>query len=283
MNRLFVDHLTVLDFSYLHPVRGMVGESWILSIELCGRLNEQGMLFDFGEVKNTLRNVAEQFMDHKLVVPDDLPDLAVELSENRVFISYQFKTGQKIELATPLDAIAFVPLQSVSREAMEALLCEQLQTVVPDNVVAVSVSLEEEQIRGAYYHYTHGLKKHAGNCQRIAHGHRSKLEIYTDGQRSQLTEYQWAKKWKDIYIGSKEDVKTSEHHNGMEHTRFHYLAAQGEFELLLPSSSVYLIETDTTVEWIAEHIATTLKNQRPQNKFKVRCYEGIKKGAIAEL
>ena len=282
MNRLFVNQLTVLDFSYLHPIRGIVGESWIMNIELHGDLNEHGMLFDFGDVKNILRNAAEDFIDHKLVVPASLPGLIVDPTDNRIHMSFESSSGQKIEAKAPAEAIAIVPLADISTFAMEELLCEHLLSVVPGNVKSVKVALEEESVKGAYYHYTHGLKKHQGNCQRIAHGHRSKLEIYTDGQRSQLTEYQWAKKWKDIYIGSRDDLCGSEHHNNIMHTRFRYTAVQGEFELLLPSASVYLIETESTVEWIAEHIATTLKQQRPQNTFKVRCYEGVKKGAVAE-
>jgi 6-pyruvoyl-tetrahydropterin synthase len=254
-----------------------------MDIELSGDLDEQGMLFDFGHVKHVLRNTAEDYIDHKLVVPDSLPGLIVEHTEDLIYLSYETPSGEKIEACAPAEAIAVLPLtEETTTEAMEELLSIQLASVVPENVKSIKISLQEESIKGAYYHYSHGLKKHEGNCQRIAHGHRSRLEIYTDGQRSQLTEYQWAKKWKDIYIGSRDDLKASEYHNNILHTRFHYSAAQGEFDLLLPSSSVYLIETESTVEWIAEHIATKLKQQRPQNTFKVYCYEGVNKGAIAE-
>ena len=51
-NCLFVDHLTVLDFSFVHPDRGIVGESLIMDVELYGDLDEQGMVFDFGDVKS---------------------------------------------------------------------------------------------------------------------------------------------------------------------------------------------------------------------------------------
>ena len=284
MNRLFVNHLTVLDFSYLHHSRGIIGESWILDIELTGELDKQGMVFDFADVKKALKDAAEDLFDHKLVVPDSLPGLTVDKDKanNRIHVSYDMPDGNKIETSSPSDAIIMVALAEVSIEEMEALLGDHLQTVVPANVKAINVILREESIKGAHYQYTHGLKKHSGNCQRITHGHRSKLEIFTDGQRSQLTEYQWAKKWKDIYIASKADIKATEYHNDIAHLRFQYQASQGEFELLLPSASVYIIDTDSTVEWIAEHIAVTLKQQRPQNRFLVRCYEGVKKGAIAE-
>ncbi|OZG71322.1 6-pyruvoyl tetrahydropterin reductase [Hahella sp. CCB-MM4] len=282
MNRLFVDHLTVLDFSYLHPTRGIVGESWILDIELAGKLDEQGMVFDFGDVKKVLRDAAEDLIDHKLVIPEEIDGLEVNNDGDRIEVALNLQSNGRIECKCPTSAITLLPTNEITIDEIQPILNKHLQSVVPKNVKSVKVTLREELIQGAYYHYTHGLKKHGGNCQRIAHGHRSKLEIFTDGQRSQLIEYQWAKKWKDIYLGSKADVVKEESYQGTAHVRFGYEAQQGSFELLVPKHSTYLIDTDTTVEWIAEHIAQTLKQQRPQNVFLVRCYEGVKKGAIAE-
>ncbi|MDO6806920.1 6-carboxytetrahydropterin synthase, partial [Wenyingzhuangia sp. 1_MG-2023] len=63
-----------------------------------------------------------------------------------------------------------------------------------------------ERIDSAFYHYSHGLKKHNGNCQRIAHGHRSRIEIFCNGERSDELEQQWAQRWRDIYIGTSADL-----------------------------------------------------------------------------
>jgi 6-pyruvoyl-tetrahydropterin synthase len=69
--KLFVNDLTVMDFSYLCPVRGMVGESWIVDVVLDGGLNDESMVQDFGIVKKQLKKVIDDYVDHKLVVPAD--------------------------------------------------------------------------------------------------------------------------------------------------------------------------------------------------------------------
>ncbi|HBL87615.1 MAG TPA: 6-pyruvoyl tetrahydropterin reductase, partial [Alcanivorax sp.] len=51
-------------------------------------------------------------------------------------------------------------------------LMDLIRDSVPDNVTEVRVVLREQDTGTApFYHYSHGLKKHDGNCQRIAHSH----------------------------------------------------------------------------------------------------------------
>src|SRR5690606_29699679 len=130
---------------------------------------------------------------------------------------------------------------------------------LPDNVQGLELQLRAEEIPGAFYHYTHGLKKHDGNCQRIAHGHRSRIYIALDGMRSEQLEQQWASTWQDIYLGSEEDVVAVEQLQRSQHAQqvteqshvgYSYTADQGLFELLVPVAENYIIPTDSTVECI---------------------------------
>ena len=63
---------------------------------------------------------------------------------------------------------------------------------------------------------------------------------------------------------------------------FEYEANQGEFALTLPEERVYMLDTDTTVELIAAHMADKLKVEFPTDTIRVKAYEGVGKGAIAE-
>ena len=62
-----------------------------------------------------------------------------------------------------------------------------------------------------------------------------------------------------------------------------YHSAQGYFELLVPASKVEVLPKDTTVEELAQYICAQVKAVVGDEKVTVYAYEGIGKGAIAEL
>ncbi len=283
MNLLFVRHLTVIDFAYLDPRRGFVGESWIVDVELEGDLDEQGMVFDFSHVKKALKAGIDDFLDHKLAVPTQLPGLVVEPMGETVQIRLPLATGGEIVHQSPASALCLISTAAVTPESVVPVLTETLRRRLPDNVKRLGIVLRQEAIEGAFYHYVHGLKKHQGHCQRIAHGHRSRLEISQDGSRSATLEQAWAANWCDIYIGTREDLVGAQEIDGISHTEFAYDANQGHFYLCLPSRQVYLIDTDSTVEWIAQHIVHSLKQTSPGSTFEVRAFEGVDKGSLARL
>jgi 6-pyruvoyl-tetrahydropterin synthase len=159
-------------------------------------------------------------------------------------------------------------------------LYPRLAAIVPSNVAHIGITLRREVIDGASYHYTHGLSKHRGNCQRIAHGHRSRLRIEIDGVRSLEWEARWAERFQDIYLYTGDHVVTDDG----ERLCLAYTAPEGQFELALPKARTYALgaQTDSTVEEIAAHIASRTAAEHPgARRIMARAYEGVMKGAIA--
>ncbi|HHQ4804978.1 TPA: 6-pyruvoyl trahydropterin synthase family protein [Aeromonas veronii] len=288
--KLFVRDLTVIDSSYLCERRGMVGESWLVDIEMSGELNEMSMLLDFGRVKKLIKSIIDEEVDHKLLVPTECPLIHIETLDGDESTVDLLRPGRSIHLRCPTQGFAFIPAPLVDKESVTRYLLAVLAKRLPGNIKDLSLTLRHEAIDGAFYHYSHGLKKHDGNCQRIAHGHRSPIEIHIDGERDGELELNWAERWADIYLGTDEDkvaleelalsaranVQLGEHHTG-----FKYVAPQGLFQLAIPSAEVEMIDTDTTVELLACYIAREVKKMVGDKFVKIVAYEGVGKGAIA--
>jgi 6-pyruvoyl-tetrahydropterin synthase len=278
---LFVEQLTVLDFSRLDRERGLVGESWIVDLELEGELDDQSMVLDFGDVKRIARQALEDCADHRLLVPRTA-EVAVEEAGGSTRVSFPWGGGRVIRVLSPRDAFAFVDAAQLNMACLEPRLVAAVRSVVPDNVRGIRVRLREEERPGHYYRYSHGLRRHAGLCQRIAHGHRSRIEIHRNGARDDGLERAWAARWRDIYIGSAEDLAGETEADGEVRLEFAYDAPHGRYELSIGRDRCEVIPADSTVECIAAHVAGELSGRHPGARIGVRAYEGINKGATAE-
>lgn len=279
--RLFVDNLINVDFSFLHPTRGIVGETWLASVELIGELDEQGMVCDFGIVKKMLRHWLDEEIDHRLLIPSNSASLAFSNDQDTCKLDWDTPKG-KIAMEAPAQAVTFIDAAEINAESVAKWCIEKLKPKFPNSVQSLELRFTPEHINGPYYHYSHGLKKHDGNCQRIAHGHRSKILIWRNGELDNSLMEQWADRWKDIYIGTKEDIQSESDSSELDSFAFKYSAKQGDFKLSIPKSFCYLITSDSTIECISQHIADELKKEFPTDAFTVKAFEGLAKGAIAE-
>ncbi|MFA0569234.1 6-pyruvoyl trahydropterin synthase family protein [Vibrio gallaecicus] len=288
---LFVKALTVIDASYLCDKRGMVGESWILDVTLSGQLNEMSMVLDFGQVKSQIKRLVDQFVDHRLLIPKRNP-LIHSTQTNSGYTSIDLvRETKSIYLNCPDEAYCFIDAEEINIDSVAKHLYQLLKGYLPDNVDGLDITLRPEKIDGALYHYSHGLKKHDGNCQRIAHGHRSPIELIVDGQRDSIRELEFCKRWEDIYLGSLEDKvpvtsltlsKNSEGISEESHYAFSYTSPQGKFELAISKCETEILDTDTTVELLANYISNEVqKSLSPTQTLKVVAYEGVGKGAMA--
>ena len=274
MPTLFVNDLTNIDCSILHPERGLIGASWATDIELSGELDEQSMVFDFAKVKQTIKRIIDQEIDHKLLVPIKYSGLSIE-QKNNLHLTFINHNDEKIKHESPYEAVCQLNTENVTRSNIIEYLTERILNALPNNVTGLKISLREENTTGNYFSYSHGLKKHDGNCQRIAHGHRSQIQIWHEETRNDQLEKSIATDWQDIYLGSQEDI-TEQTSNDIT---FAYRTKQGDFSLSLPKTRIHIMPNDSTVECIAEYIA--LKVFSDTKNLKVKAFEGIGKGAIA--
>lgn len=122
--------------------------------------------------------------DHRLLVPVNSPGCFTQINGDELSIEFPLDSGALIIHHSPNDTVLLIESDIIDREKIGKDLQAQLKYVLPENVKEALITLRTEDIDGFYYHYTHGLQKHLGQCQRIAHGHRSRIEIEIDGKRS---------------------------------------------------------------------------------------------------
>lgn len=273
---LFVNSLSALDASYWCAERGLVGASWHVDLELDGELGEDGMLFDFGEVKPWAKQQIDDGPDHTLIVPAKAAGISVTECPEGLCVRTTFPWP--MEVRAPRQAFTLLPWQSISRERLSTWLSEQLSKRPPARVTDIRLRLADEAIEGASYTYTHGLKRHAGNCQRIAHGHRSRLYVWRNGQLDEEIAHHWAARLADSYLADRHD-QTGPEEDGF--LRFAYESAQGRFRIKLPKERVTVLPYATTVEHIADWLAKEIALAHG-GRIRVQAFEGINKGAVAE-
>jgi 6-pyruvoyl-tetrahydropterin synthase len=292
--QLFVNDLTVIDFSYLCKERGIVGESWIVDVLLDGALNEQSMVLDFAIVKKQIKAIIDEAVDHKLLLPMQADE--VKLAESPHHVNHNtldyYSDRASYFLQSPHCAFAQIDCLVITVESVTKHLNAIIMAELPSNVKGLNLVLRPESIPSDYYHYTHGLKLHDGNCQRIAHGHRSKIQIFVDELKDIQLEHDWCQRWQDIYIASECDRVTKDNielsaqaMNNLtpDHQYFSYTAPQGRFDIAVESKVLDVVDCDSTVELLADFIARQLKTELPTKIVKVIAYEGVAKGAIVNV
>lgn len=275
--QLFVEHLTVIDSAYLDPTHGIVGESWIVDATLEGDLDPQSMVMDFGHVKKQLKAAIDDSLDHTLIAAEQAPGLSLSREGEKLVLRYNFGDNETLEHRSPPQAVTLLNSDAVNIDSLVQWLEEMLMKVVPSTVHKVQIALRHEDASPAHYHYAHGLKKHDGNCQRIAHGHRSRIMVWENGERSAACERRIAGDLNHAYLASAEDCIGQDGANSL----FKYTSDQGEFFLSYPTARCRFLPTDSTVECIAQHLAADLKHLNSEHEYRVRAYEGVQKGAIA--
>lgn len=143
--KLFVRDLTVIDASYLSVERGMVGESWILDVVMSGELNEMSMVLDFSRVKKQIKQLVDQFVDHRLIVPTQNSAIKAQQVEDGYFTVDLLRGDNSIYLKSPEQAFCFIDAQEVTVETVTKHLHNVLSGHMPANVEGLELTLRHEK------------------------------------------------------------------------------------------------------------------------------------------
>jgi len=276
--KLFINALSHLDASVWSPTIGLTGASWWVDLVLEAPQAEDGMILDFGLVKPWAKRFLDDGADHTLLLPTRAPGLEIiDLDEQRLKVVACEPYRMSIE--GPREAFTLLPLEEITEQALAEWLTEQLNLQLPIQEGEARLVLRQEELGQApEIHYSHGLRLHDGNCQRIAHGHRSKLEVFCDGQPAPEVAKQLADCWNHAYLYDQADFLSQE----AGQVSLGYLAPQGSFQLSLPEQVVRALPGPTTVENLAAFLLQEVQQQAPACHWQVRMYEGINKGALAD-
>ena len=115
------------------------------------------------------------------------------------------------------------------------------------------------------------------------------MEIYIGDERRPDLEHFVAREilGNNVHIATLSQIKSGDGQIGYrgktdEPVTLAYTGTIGNFEATLPSNRVFFVEGETSIESIAREIARLIKREeRPHDRIRAVCYEGIDKGAEA--
>jgi 6-pyruvoyl-tetrahydropterin synthase len=295
---LFVRDVGKIDSAMFDPGFGIIGQSWYVDVWLTGTLDENGFVFDFSPLKSLIRQTLSSTLDHALIIPVGSQTVQFSEFDNAERWTLRSKSrGESREARwdyiSPKGSVFPVHTVGLKTSNIEQEFARILRHRLPPSVHQLAVKLREETIlpTEASYRYTHGITGHNGLCQRLFHGHRSRIEIYIGEERRPDLEHFVVREvfGTNVHIATLDQIKSGNGEVGFrgkteEPLTLSYAGTLGSFEATLPSNRVFFVEGETSVESLAREVARLIKREeRPTEKVRAVCYEGIDKGAESIL
>ena len=291
---LFVRDVGKIDSAMFDPGFGIIGQSWYVDVWLTGTLDENGFVFDFSPLKSLIRQTLSSTLDHALIIP--VGSQNVQFSELDSAERWILKSKSRSEAKearwdyiSPKGSVFPVHTVALKTPNIEQEFTRILKHRLPPTVHHLAVKLREETIAAteASYRYTHGITGHNGLCQRLFHGHRSRIEIFIGEERRPDLEHFVVREvfGTNVHIATLNQIKSGDGVVGYrgktdDPVTLAYTGTLGSFEATMPSNRIFFVEDETSVESLAREVARLIKREeKPSEKIRAVCYEGIDKGA----
>ena len=295
---LFYKNVTVLDYAYLDDHKGVVGDALKVHVEFIGKTDKEGVVYDFSYAKKKVKEIIDRDCDHRLVVPKG------SFTQNGDICALNYAYGlseERVVYECPREGLCEIPFRQINKATIQSYLEEIILEEMPETVSAVRITLEDEILPEgkATFHYTHGLKEHYGNCQRLFHGHKNTVDVYVNNERRpEIEEYLATEIFKgNIHFCKWENVVNKEGilsqigagdvqgiYSQLPQVEIEYTSAQGRFYGVLPGRAVFFMDQESTVENLSMLFARLVKDMvEAEDVVRVHAYEGVAKGAISTL
>ena len=292
---LFLNDITKLDCAIFDPGHGVVGASWHVDVVLTGVLDPNGFVYDFSLLKKLVRQTLKESVDHALVIP--IGSQTVQYNETPDGEQWTLETrgrganpGFKWSYSCPKGAVYPIRCVALTNSVIEQELARLLKHRLPASISDIRLKLRAEAVdpTEALFRYTHGISGHDGLCQRLFHGHRSRIEVYLgDSRRADLEHYVVTEIFgTEVHVATPQQLQTPAWTPGTrgqagQTVILAFRGSLGSYGGSLPAENVWLIEQETSIECISRTVAQILRKRFPKaEKIKVMCYEGIGKGGI---
>jgi 6-pyruvoyl-tetrahydropterin synthase len=291
---IFISDLLTVDCAVFDPSRGIIGQSWHLDVEIHGALSENHFVYDFGKLKQLVRQTAKTSIDHALLIP--VGSQRVNFSESIGAESWDMQSanrgdGGRWKYTCPAGAVFPIRAVHVKTSTVEQEFNKLLRHRLPASVLGVKIRLREESAEptAAFFRYTHGIAGHEGLCQRLFHGHRSRIEVHVGEERRPDLEHYVCRELfnSEIHIASPGQVISGDYTVGQrgepgKDLVLEFSASLGRYHASLPADRVFIVDGETSIECLTRHLAMLIQDRIGNlERVQVRCFEGINKGAVA--
>ncbi len=295
---LFIKDVAKIDCALFDPTLGIIGQTWFVDVFLTGPLDNNGFVYDFSPLKAMIKQILASSFDHTTIVP--VGSQSVQYSEAEGLEHWKLRSksraGDEVlwSYVCPKNAVFPIRCVALKTNIIEQEFSRILRHRLDAQLHNLSVKLREEATTAteASYRYTHGISGHNGLCQRLFHGHRSRIEIYVGEERRPDLEHYIVRDifGSNVHIATRQQVKAGIEHlpelgrrgNTDGQVTLAFRGNLGYYEGILPANRIFLVEQETSVECISREIARVIKREEnTAEKIRIICYEGIDKGAIA--